>query len=161
MYASDLCARARDGAGRRRVHGLEVGIDRDLREKNFGTWEGLTDTEIEQQYPDAVRGRWGDGETTEQVAERATAAIRRIRGAAPAGRVLVVSHGGAAAGDSRPPRSRARPDRQLRAVLRRLLTRDGRPATILRGSLALGSSELVADRHDLWGPAQRAGLLRR
>ena len=77
------------------VHGLEVTVDRDLREKNFGSWEGLTDTEIADRFPDAVRGRWGDGETTEEVAQRAVAAIERIRQRHPTGRVLVVSHGGA------------------------------------------------------------------
>ena len=70
-------------------------IDPALREKNFGSWEGLTDTEIAARFPDAVHGTWGDGETTEEVAERAVAAIERIRGLHPESSVLVVSHGGA------------------------------------------------------------------
>lgn len=94
VYASDL-RRARETAEAvARAHRLTVVCDPDLREKNFGTWEGLTDVEIERRYPDAVRGRWGDGETTEAVSERAVAAIQRIRRRHPDGDVLVVSHGG-------------------------------------------------------------------
>jgi broad specificity phosphatase PhoE len=94
VYSSDL-ARARDTAAIvARGHGLEVMLDPDLREKNFGSWEGLTDVEIEDRFPDAVRGHWGDAETGEAVAERAIAAIDRIRMLHPAGTVLVISHGG-------------------------------------------------------------------
>jgi probable phosphoglycerate mutase len=93
-YASDL-TRARDTASiAARGHGLDVVLDPDLREKNFGSWEGLTDVEILERFPDAVRGGWGDGETTDAVAERAVAAIDRIRTLHPVGTVLVVSHGG-------------------------------------------------------------------
>jgi probable phosphoglycerate mutase len=95
VYSSDLSRAYETAITVARVHGLEVTVDRDLREKNFGSWEGLTDTEIADRFPDAVRGRWGDGETTEEVAERAVAAIERIRRRHPVGRVLVVSHGGA------------------------------------------------------------------
>lgn len=94
VYASDL-VRARDTAELAAlVHGLEVTVDGDLREKNFGTWEGLTAAEIAGRFPGAVRGRWGDGETSEVVTERAIAAIDRIRARHPAETVLVVSHGG-------------------------------------------------------------------
>jgi broad specificity phosphatase PhoE len=94
VYASDL-VRARDTAAiAASAHGLDVTLDPDLREKNFGSWEGLTAVEIEERFPDAVRGRWGDGETSEAMAERAIAAIDRIRALHPAGPVLVVSHGG-------------------------------------------------------------------
>ena len=94
VYSSDL-VRAHDTA---RIvadaQGLEVVLDPDLREKHFGSWEGLTDTEIQARYPDAVRGRWGDGETTEEVALRVIAAMDRIRARQLAAPVLVVSHGG-------------------------------------------------------------------
>ena len=94
VYASDL-VRARDTAVIvAEGHGLDVTLDPDLREKDFGSWEGLTDVEILRRFPDAVRGHWGDGEATEAVAERAIAAIDRIRVLHPAGPVLVVSHGG-------------------------------------------------------------------
>jgi broad specificity phosphatase PhoE len=94
VYASDL-VRARDTALiAASSHGLEVTLDPDLREKHFGSWEGLASAEIEKRFPDAARGRWGDGETSEAVAKRAVAAIERIRGLHPRGSVLIVSHGG-------------------------------------------------------------------
>lgn len=94
IYASDLL-RARDTAVIvAEQHGLDVRLDPDLREKHFGTWEGLTDIEIRRRFPDAARGRWGDAETTEMVAERAVGAIDRIRERHPYGSVLAVSHGG-------------------------------------------------------------------
>ncbi len=94
VYASDL-ARARETAAIvAHRHGLDVTVDADLREKHFGSWEGLTEVEIAQRFPDAVRGQWGDGETTAAIAARAVAAVERIRATHPAGTVLVVSHGG-------------------------------------------------------------------
>lgn len=86
VYASDL-SRARETAeivGRRL--GLTVVIDPDLREKNWGSWEGLTGTERERvEYV---------GETTEEHAERIIRAVRRIAERHPDERVLVVTHGG-------------------------------------------------------------------
>ena len=75
----------------------------DLRERSFGTWEGLLDKEILARFPEAHTGPWGDDETPEELDERVVDALDRhccedIR----TGQVLVVSHGG-----------------PLRAVLRR------------------------------------------
>jgi probable phosphoglycerate mutase len=86
IYASDL-ARARETAeivGARL--GLPVVLDPDLREKDWGNWEGLTSTE-----------RLGVelvGESTEQHQIRMLAALGRIAAKHPYGRVLVVTHGG-------------------------------------------------------------------
>ena len=94
VYSSDL-SRALDTAGAVAArHRLPVSVDPDLREKNFGSWEGLTDTEISERFPDAKRGVWGDGETTEQVSQRVVAAVERIAARHPGGAVLVVAHGG-------------------------------------------------------------------
>jgi alpha-ribazole phosphatase/probable phosphoglycerate mutase len=94
VYSSDL-VRAHETA---RIvadpRGLDVTALPDLREKNFGTWEGLTDDEILIRFPEAQRGPWGDGETTEEVAGRVVAALLRIAQSHPGGQVLVVSHGG-------------------------------------------------------------------
>jgi broad specificity phosphatase PhoE len=94
VYASDL-ARAHETA---RVvadrRGLDVAVLPELREKNFGSWEGLTDTEIRSRFPDAQRGAWGDGETSDDVTLRVVRALHRIAAAHPGGRVLVVAHGG-------------------------------------------------------------------
>jgi broad specificity phosphatase PhoE len=94
VFSSDL-SRALDTATVvADAHALEVTVDPRLREKNFGTWEGLTDLEIAERFPDAVRGQWGDGETTDEVAERVLGVLDRIRRLHPDGSVLVVSHGG-------------------------------------------------------------------
>ena len=86
VYASDL-ARARETAeivAGRLV--LPVVLDESLREKNWGTWEGLTPSER-----DAVEFV---GESTAEHRERMLAALRRIAERHPDGRVLVVTHGG-------------------------------------------------------------------
>jgi 2,3-bisphosphoglycerate-dependent phosphoglycerate mutase len=86
IYASDL-SRARETAeivGERL--GLAVALDADLREKDWGTWEGLTS--VERDRVEFV------GETTEAHQERVLHALRRIAEQHPGGRVLVVTHGG-------------------------------------------------------------------
>ena len=87
IYASDL-ARARETAeilGERL--GLPVVLDADLREKDWGTWEGLT--AVERDRVEFV------GESTEGHRERMLRALRRIADRHPDdGRVLVVTHGG-------------------------------------------------------------------
>jgi uncharacterized phosphatase len=94
VYSSDLLRAhetARVVADRR---GLDVEAIRDLRERNFGTWEGLTDEEIFDRFPHARHGAWGDAETKDEMAGRVLDALDRIALAHPAGRVLVVTHGG-------------------------------------------------------------------
>ena len=94
VYASDL-TRARDTAAAvAEVHGLDVELLPALREKNFGSWEGLLDTEIRERFPQANGGPWGDAESSEEVAERVLSALHEIAVRHPGGRVLVVSHGG-------------------------------------------------------------------
>jgi len=86
IYASDL-ARARETAEivAEQLH-LPVVLDPDLREKNWGTWEGLTSTE--RLDVELV------GESTEQHQRRMLAALGGIAAKHPHGRVLVVTHGG-------------------------------------------------------------------
>lgn len=92
VYSSDL-SRARETAkiaatGR----GLPVLVDPDLRERDYGCWEGLTRSEIEARYGSHAHH---DGETDEEVRARMAGAVARIVAAHPGARVLVVSHGGA------------------------------------------------------------------
>jgi broad specificity phosphatase PhoE len=94
IYCSDLSRAHETAVAVAVARGLEVVIDPRLREKNFGSWEGLTDVEIGERFPDAVRGRWGDGETTDEVGARAIEAIEVIRARHGDATVLVVSHGG-------------------------------------------------------------------
>jgi probable phosphoglycerate mutase len=86
IYASDL-ARARETA---EIIGAQLGLpiilDPDLREKDWGNWEGLTSTErLEIELV---------GESTEEHQRRLLAGLDRIAAQHPAGRVLVVTHGG-------------------------------------------------------------------
>ena len=94
VYSSNL-ARAFDTAevvAERK--GLRVTAVPELRERNFGTWEGLTDSEILERFPAARTGFWGDAETKEEMSARVLGALQRIAAAHPGGRVLVVTHGG-------------------------------------------------------------------
>src|SRR5204862_7367541 len=83
IYSSDL-ARARETAeivGERL--GLPVALDPDLREKDWGTWEGLTS--VERDRVEFV------GESTEAHRERILAALRQISERHPGeARILVV-----------------------------------------------------------------------
>ena len=87
IYSSDL-ARARETAeivGARLE--LPVRFDPDLREKDWGNWEGLT--ALERDSVEFV------GESTEAHQERILRALRRISERHPGdGSVLVVTHGG-------------------------------------------------------------------
>jgi len=87
IYSSDL-ARARETAeivGERL--GLPVELDPDLREKDWGTWEGLTS--VERDRVEFV------GESTGAHRERILAALRQISERHPGeARILVVTHGG-------------------------------------------------------------------
>ena len=95
VYSSDLVRAHETARIVAETRGLDVTADPDLREKHFGTWEGLTDDEILVRFPEARRGPWGDGETTEDVSRRVLAALLRIADGHPGGQVLVIAHGGA------------------------------------------------------------------
>jgi broad specificity phosphatase PhoE len=101
VYASDL-KRARDTAQAiAAAHGLEVEIDKDLREIDQGEWEGLTTDEIKQRWPDL----WGPnrhynarpgGESPQDVKQRSLKAVARAVAAHPGDdeTIVIVSHGG-------------------------------------------------------------------
>jgi probable phosphoglycerate mutase len=79
--------------------GLAVEYDDDLRETDFGAWEGLTFAEVRDRWPDDL-DRWladpaaapGGGEAFAAVAERAARARAALLARHPARTVLVVSH---------------------------------------------------------------------
>ena len=94
VYSSDLARALETARGVAASRGLPVQPLEELREKNFGTWEGLTDVEIRGRFPEAQSGPWGDAETSEELAERVLGALRRIAADHPGERVVVVTHGG-------------------------------------------------------------------
>jgi alpha-ribazole phosphatase/probable phosphoglycerate mutase len=101
VYSSDL-ARARETAEiLAGPLGLEIRVDPRLRERGFGSWEGLTTPEIEERFGEAHRlWREGEGPGTEDAEpfEAFSARIEAFLGDVlrqhPGEEVLVVSHGG-------------------------------------------------------------------
>ncbi|MDI6630834.1 MAG: alpha-ribazole phosphatase [Thermoanaerobacteraceae bacterium] len=102
FYASDL-SRALDTARIiARPHGGTVEVVSDLREINFGEWEGLTRDEIKNRFPEVSRQWWTapyttrlpGGESLCEVATRAVRALQQIAANHADEQVLVVSHGG-------------------------------------------------------------------
>ena len=101
IVASDLSRAAQTAAPLSRLTGLEVTLDKDLRERSGGRWEGLTDTEIRTRYP-VEHASWTppDGEPSAVVAERVAGALLRVAeavsdSAMTTGLAVVVSHGAA------------------------------------------------------------------
>jgi probable phosphoglycerate mutase len=102
IYSSDLRRAHETASIVARGKGMDVLVDRDLREIDIGRWSGLTHDEIRVRFPDDFR-RWREGrtvvgrggETHEELTTRVLAAARRIAAAHPAEAVLIVSHGGA------------------------------------------------------------------
>ena len=97
IVSSDLRRATATAAPLARLTGLDVALDKDLRERSGGAWEGLTNTEIRERYPSEYTA-WvpPDGETSVAVAQRVTAALERIvAGLQPGQLVVVVSHGAA------------------------------------------------------------------
>ena len=101
IVSSDLSRAAGTAAALARLTGLEVTLDKDLRERHGGRWEGLTDSEIRTQYP-VEHANWTppDGEPSAVVAERVAGALLRVADAASepgvaTGLAVVVSHGAA------------------------------------------------------------------
>jgi broad specificity phosphatase PhoE len=79
---------------------LPVAAHEGLREVDVGEWQGLTRDEIAARYPGAFARwlayghGWEEGETYEEMAVRALAAVRDISAVHPGGRLAVVTHGG-------------------------------------------------------------------
>ncbi len=138
IVSSDLSRAAGTAAALARLTGLEVTLDKDLRERHGGCWEGLTDTEIRARYP-VEHANWNppDGEPTAVVAERVAGALHRIAGAVAepdtrTGLAVVVSHGAA-----------------LRLGMSRLLGMPEELSGVL-GPLSNCSWSVVGRRHDRW-----------
>jgi len=97
LVSSDL-RRAYDTASALgRLVGLDVIVDKDLRERSGGDWEGLTSEEIKSRWP-AEYAIWTipGGESAMGVAVRVAEAIRRwAAGVHQDGVLVIASHGAA------------------------------------------------------------------
>lgn len=94
VYSSDLARASETATIIAEPYGLEVTKVAALREKHFGTWEGLSDVEVLTRYPDAHVTGWGDGESTDDMAARVLHAVQEIGAEHPGEAVVVVTHGG-------------------------------------------------------------------
>lgn len=91
IYASDLRRARATAEAVAATHALDVRLDPRLRERGFGSWEGLTRDDISAFPP----GSRHDGESDDDVRERVLAAVQEIARSHPGEQVLIVSHGGA------------------------------------------------------------------
>ncbi len=97
IVSSDLTRAVSTAQPLARLTSLVVTLDKDLRERSGGLWEGLVGDEIRERWP-AEHATWNppEGESREAVAERVAGAFNRAAGAVPAGGLaVVVSHGAA------------------------------------------------------------------
>jgi probable phosphoglycerate mutase len=97
IYSSDLVRAVETAEYLARLTELPVQLEKDLRERGGGSWEGLTDAEIRAQYPTEY-ATWvpPDGESVTLVADRCAAALQRIADSLDSGSLAVlVSHGAA------------------------------------------------------------------
>ena len=101
-YSSDLY-RSRTGAEAiARRFGLEVRPRVDLREKHFGSWEGLTAAEVARSYPtewkmwlaDPSECRPAGGESYKEIYPRVVGALDEILKRHRGEKVALVAHGG-------------------------------------------------------------------
>lgn len=105
IVSSDLERAAETARTLARLTRLEVQLDERLRETYVGTWQGLTDDEIKERFPDEYAAwrkdhyhqRRGGGEIEAEVADRAVAGIEHALKLVPdRGTLVVVTHGGTA-----------------------------------------------------------------
>ncbi|MCX6402734.1 MAG: histidine phosphatase family protein [Actinobacteria bacterium] len=103
LVSSDLVRASKTAEFLSHVTGLEVVLDKRLRETDGGLWEGLTYSEIEEQHGDSLRSWQQDisapagvtGETRGAVAARVIEAITEYAKVAT-GTLVVATHGGSA-----------------------------------------------------------------
>jgi broad specificity phosphatase PhoE len=100
IYSSDLTRAMQTAGSVAKVLGLDVNPLSELREVDYGFWEGLTEKEIGEKYPDIlapwranVKGvRIPGGETFQELCDRAFPAFTRIAERNQEGNVVVVAH---------------------------------------------------------------------
>jgi broad specificity phosphatase PhoE len=102
IYSSDLARAWQTADALAELTGLEVRLDRRLREIHVGSWEGLLGSEIDAANPELARRlhagedvrRSPTGESPSEVAERMNSALTEMAERAPdLSTVVVVTHG--------------------------------------------------------------------
>ena len=102
LYCSDTPRAHKTAEAIRKFTGHNLNFDKRLREKNLGVFEGLTSEEARERYPETFQQFKtagasyviDQGESTQQLLERALDAIEEIRDRHPQKVVVVVTHGG-------------------------------------------------------------------
>ena len=102
VYSSDLIRAYETAVILAEPHGLQVHKRPNLREINFGKWEGLTYKEIIDQFGESARKWWDNpsitripgGEKLTEVAERCYRALKLIVEDHQGQELLLVAHGG-------------------------------------------------------------------
>lgn len=101
IYTSDLVRAVETAREIARLNPAPLWLEPRLREIHQGEWQGLRVEEIQARFAQAYNRRRLDplavaapgGETTQQVRDRALAAVRDLVARHPQGNVAVVSHG--------------------------------------------------------------------
>jgi probable phosphoglycerate mutase len=102
IYSSDSLRARQTAEAITQYSGDTLQFDQRIREKNLGVFEGLTSIEAREQLPEIYRlFKTGganyvidEGESTQQVLDRALEFIEEIRLRHPEQRVVMVTHGG-------------------------------------------------------------------
>ena len=102
IYSSDSLRAKQTAEAITQFSGHELKIDLRLREKNLGIFEGLTSEEARKRHPEVFRlfkssgskYEIDEGESTQQLQDRALEIVEEIRIKHPEERVLLVTHGG-------------------------------------------------------------------
>lgn len=101
-YSSDLSRALETAKAIASFHNLDINIVTELKETNFGRWEGLTYKEIDEQFHEVMDGwrtnpmdtKIPGGESLGEVAQRCRAGMEKVISENPGKNVLVVAHGG-------------------------------------------------------------------
>ena len=102
IYSSDSLRARQTAEAITQYSGHTLQFDQRIREKNLGVFEGLTSTEAKERHPEIYRlfktagpnYVIDEGESTQQLLERALEFIEEIRLRHPQERVVMVTHGG-------------------------------------------------------------------
>ncbi len=102
FYASDLKRAYETAKIISKFHGQEVKTVPELKELNFGSWEGLNIEEIKESFPDVLKQWWEKpfsikipgGETLSDMVNRSVTAVKKIVSRHSGENIVLVSHGG-------------------------------------------------------------------